>query len=536
MNKINKNQSFVSVALISTIGLFLTRIISVAYLIPFAAMVFNTNANYVNSYAYTMFQPFYELSLAGLPLAIARLISIYNVNGQYKTANEVLKIAQRLMLVLGLVLMVLFVLFAQPFGQFKAPDNPELAQATTLALYIMAPALVLIPILSGMRGYLQGFKTVIGVSISQVVERLAYVIILLSTLYITLNFFKIESGKAIAYAFIALPIATIITIFTLYPFYAKTRREHKILMETSLDQIGSDKKFISRQLILTALPFVISGLAATLYSQITLFTFEKIRIFAGATELLAKSEYTVINQWSDKLVSIPLTFSLAISVAIISFVTSAYESQDMRQTRKYVKKSYRMIFFTTLSAVLIMVTLSVPLITFFYNLDNVTTQFIAAVLRVDGFRGMAFALETISVSVLLAFGEKKKALIYSAIGPVVKLILNFPLVYFFGVYGDIFATMLGLLMIVYLSTRDILKLVDLKPYFIYNAIGKTIICSIPGFFLTLACNSLIMQFVPAVFEGRLLALIYLVLLGVINLAIIWLMSKKINFWHLVFRG
>lgn len=535
MKNQKKSESFVSVALISTVGLITTRIISVVYLIPFAAMTLGTPAAAVNAYAYTMFQPFYELSLAGLPLAIARLISMYNGNGKYHTSNKVLHIAQKILLGLGLSLSLLFILFAYPFSSLKAGNDPQFMYSIIYALIIIAPSLILIPMMSSIRGYLQGFKTVIGVSVSQVVERIAYVSILLIILYFSMYRWNIESGRSMTFAFIALPLASLITLISLLPFYFQTRRHHQELMKHTPDEdIPSDKKILS-QIIFTALPFVISGLASTLYSQITLFMYQGVRVFARVAPALAEFEFTIINQWSDKLVSIPLTFSLAISVAIISFVTSSYESGDLRQTQKHVKKAYRMIIFTTLTSVILMALFAVPLVTFFYQQELEQTLFIARVLRFDGFRGMSFALETIVISLLLALGQKRKALIYSCIGPLLKLLLNIPLVLLLGIYGDIMATMLGLLLIVCLCTKDILRITKLRLQFIYMAFIKTIICTMPSILCIFLTNSLIWTIYPHIFSSRLLSLIYLAIVGLVNLAIIGGIAHKINFLRTVFR-
>lgn len=534
MGKTLKKETFVSVAMISTVGLIITRVISVIYLMPFAAITFGNAASYVHSDVYTLFQPFYELSLAGIPFAIARLISMYNIKGQYKTSDAILKISQRILLFLGIVLMLLFVLMAKPFGALRGGENLIFSENVTTALYILSPSLILLPLMSGMRGYLQGFKTAIGVSVSQVVERLIYVVVLLVVLYMGINFFHIEIGRAMAYAFIALPVATIGTIIVIFPFYQKLRKEHHSLMLIENNEIIPSREKLYKQIVFTAIPFVITGVAATLYSTITLFTFQTTRIWMGAVPDMAKFEFTIINTWTDKLVSIPLTFSLAISVAVISFVTSAYESGDLNQTIRYIQKSYRMIIFTTFASVLIMIGLAVPLLSFFYSLKGDTMNFVSSVLWIDGFRGVSFALETIAIALLLALGKKRKALIYSCIGPLVKLVINIPFVFLFGIYGDIVATMIGLLVVVVLATRDILSVVEINSHFIFSVLFKTIACSLPAIAFSIVCNQLVWWYNPHIFESALQSFFYLFVVGLINVCIIFLLSKKSGLFSQVF--
>lgn len=528
-----KKETFVSAALISTVGLILTRIISVIYTIPFTSMM-NENALIINNYAYTMFNQFYELSLAGLPLAVSRLIAMYNAKEEYHTSNKILRYAQIIMLSLGAILGISFFLFAKPFAIYQLRDgNINLANDLVNTMRIIAPSLFLLPFMSGMRGYLQGFKTVVGTSISQVVERLVFVIVLLAGLYFGIYYFHLDAVIAISYAYIALPIASLAAIFVLLPFYKNIRKEHQALMKSENGTMGYDKKYLLQQIITTALPFVIAGLASTMYASITTLTYEKIRLFAHADPILAQLEYNTVIYYTNKLVSIPLTFSLAMSTSIISFITSAFEGKNHREVKNYVNRSYRIIIFSTLGSVILMALLGKPLLVFFYG-DKGYLDFMAGVLTLDGFRGMCFALETITISIMQSIGKKNRAVLYTSLGPVVKLLLSFPLVYFFGIYGEILSIILGLFFVITLATRKIIEITGIRVQTIFNALIKTIICMLPTIVFVILTNTLVDNFYPTIYESRILSILYLGITGLIGFGMFLYVAEITGFLQVVF--
>jgi len=533
-NNKNKKVSFVNAALITTVSLIITRIISVVYMIPFTAMV-KDDAMTINNYASPIFGQFYELSLAGMPLAIARLVAMYNARSEYKTANRILKYAQRFMIISGVVLGAAFFFLSGFIAKIELGDGKQHMYADLVRMMrIISPALIILPFMSGMRGYLQGFRSVTGPALSQVVERLVFVVVMLGCLFLGLDYFDVPATQMIGYASIAQPLASISAVFVLIPFYRSVRKEHYELMATEKGTKTYPKAFLIRQIILTAIPFVIAGFASTSYMSITALTYTNIREWAGAAIKVAQMEYDVIAYYTNKLVSIPLTFSLAMAAAIISYVTLSFESGDLSGVRNYVRKSYRMIIFTTFGAVILLALLAKPLLTFFYGYDMAINGFMERVLVFDGFRGVFFALETIAISLLQALGKKNRAVLYTVIGPIVKLILTLPLVYYFGIYGEILSVIIGLAVVIFLATKVVLEIAQLKGKFISMAFVKTLVCILPGALFLLIINFMTNTFKPGLLESRLTAFGYLAIMGSISMMLCLITADRLGFLRTIF--
>ena len=81
MSKVQKN--FLNGALILTVSNILVKIIGAIYKIPLANQITEVGMNYYND-AYQIYSLLYVLSTAGVPVAIAKMVSEANVAKRYE--------------------------------------------------------------------------------------------------------------------------------------------------------------------------------------------------------------------------------------------------------------------------------------------------------------------------------------------------------------------------------------------------------------------------------------------------------------------
>lgn len=98
-----KKDSFINGALIATIGIVLTKFLGVVYVIPFYAIIGESNIA-LYGYAYTIYNLFLALSTVGIPPAMSKLISEYNTLGFYNTKERAYKLGKTLLIGLGIFL------------------------------------------------------------------------------------------------------------------------------------------------------------------------------------------------------------------------------------------------------------------------------------------------------------------------------------------------------------------------------------------------------------------------------------------------
>ena len=112
--------------------------------------------------SYPIYQFFLILATAGLPVAISKMVSENVVIGDYRSASDILKLSIKLMLGIGFAGFVIFFFFAQNFSEFI--NMPKAA----FAMKLLAPALIVVPVMAAFRGFYQGRQNMRPTALSQV--------------------------------------------------------------------------------------------------------------------------------------------------------------------------------------------------------------------------------------------------------------------------------------------------------------------------------------------------------------------------------
>ena len=81
MKKTLKKSSFVEGTVIATLAIVFTKILGMLYVIPFYHML-DGKGTALYGYAYSIYIVFLDISSAGLPIAISKIISEYNALGK----------------------------------------------------------------------------------------------------------------------------------------------------------------------------------------------------------------------------------------------------------------------------------------------------------------------------------------------------------------------------------------------------------------------------------------------------------------------
>lgn len=452
-------KSFINAAAISMAGLFLVRFLSIIYA-PLISMIIggdSTPAGALNAATNAIFNPFYELSLAGLPMAVAKLISTYNARDDFDNSWRVYSLTSKVMMLLGVTVFAALFIFAEPLAAMALSSNQDggvdISYAVA-AVRLMSVSLLFIPLLSGLRGYLQGFKELLGVSVSQVIEQLVRIVVIL---VIAFGVTALMSGtvghdtattNGIMYSFIGIAISVVAGMVAIYPFYRKLRKGHRrsrtLQRRAGKLEVRSNGELL-REVLSIAIPFTLANLAAQGYTMITTYTFNSSMIAAGYSVDAAQSFYQMYTFWTEKLVTIPLTFAMAFSMVLITFISSSLEQGKLKEVNRYILKCLQTVAFLTIAATIGINLLAGPMYMMFYGFGDSAA---IPILVANSLRGLMFAFEVIIISILQGINRKWHALVLSVGGPLIKLALNHLLISLFGVYGDILATSIGLAFVV----------------------------------------------------------------------------------------
>lgn len=466
-----KKNSFINGALIATIGIVATKFLGIIYVIPFYAIIGEENIA-LYGYAYTIYNLFLSLSTVGIPPAMSKLISEYNTLEYYNTKERAYKLGKRLLIILGIILFILMFLGAPVIANQIMGDNTggNSKESITFVIRIISTAILVVPYLSVTKGYLQGHKFITPPSVSQVIEQVVRISVILIGSYLCMRVFKVGVVNAIGVAVFGATIGALVALFYLLIKMKKHKKELVITNEKKKEEEKITNKAIVKKLLIYSIPFISFGLALSVYDYIDMTTIINTLTKIGFKTKDAESIIGVINTTGNKLNSVVLAISTGLMTSLVPNITSSFVKGDKKDVKKKVEQSFLMLLYVTMPMAIGLSILAGPVFTAFYGASTWGPRVFCVTIFVALFRCMF----TTSVSITQSLNKFKNVFISIIIGILVKLILQIPFIYLFnniGLYpfwGATFATFLGLTTSVISNLIVINKTVklDFKSFFL----------------------------------------------------------------------
>ncbi|WNV78796.1 polysaccharide biosynthesis protein [Bacillus atrophaeus] len=427
-----------------TLGTYISRILGMIYLIPFGAMVGATGGA-LFQYGYNQYTIFLNIATMGFPAAVSRFVSKYNSKGDYETSRKMLKAGMSVMLVTGMIAFFILYLSAPFFAKISlggADNNGLTVDHVVYVIRMVSLALLVVPIMSLVRGFFQGHQMMGPTAVSQVVEQLARIIFLLSATYIVLK--VIDGGLVIAvgYATFAALIGAFGGLIVLYYYWNKRKGDLLAMQPNTGPTADLSYKKMFLELFSYAAPYVFVGLAIPLYSYIDTNTFNKAMIEAGYKDI-SQDMLAIVTLYVPKLVMIPVSLATAFGLTLIPTITESFTNRNFKLLNQQINQTMQIILFLVVPAVIGMSFLSDPAYTFFYGSESLHPEIGQDILFWYAPVAILFSLFTVNAAILQGINKQKFAVVSLVLGVIVKVLLNVPLIKLFQGNGAILATALG---------------------------------------------------------------------------------------------
>ena len=196
-----RKNSFIEGTIVATMGILIVKFIGLIYVIPFNAIIGETGGA-LYGYGYNIYQLFLSISSAGFPFAISKITSEYNALGYNKAIRDTYKISLRIISIISLVAFVILFVFAPSIGRLILGNSVanNAWEDVVFVIRCVSFAILVIPFLSVTRGFLQGHKYITPYSISQIIEQVVRVIIIILGSLVALKVFNLEVKYAVGIA------------------------------------------------------------------------------------------------------------------------------------------------------------------------------------------------------------------------------------------------------------------------------------------------------------------------------------------------
>lgn len=431
-----------------TIGSILSRVIGLIYVFPFAHLV-GQEGQALYSYAYTPYVIFIDLATLGIPLGIAKFISIYNAQGNYLTSYKTFKSTLLMMLGIGLTMCLALFLLAKPIayqilgGQEAIHNN--ITQVIAV-IRIIALALIVVPIIAVMRGFFQGFKKPNISVLSQLLEQLTRVLFIIISSFLLIKVFHKPYYYAVYFAVASALVAAVVAYFVLRINLGKYQPKleemiKKGYLNKQLDNIKEKStSAIYQELFKYALPISFFGLISSLYLFIDTLTFNKAYLLRGEgnSEIIYGTYAFEIN----KLIMIPVTVGIGLGVSLIVYISEAYTLRYYKIINRQINKALQTCFFIIMPFIMLMMIFNKGVYSFFYDYRNV---YGSKILLSYAPVVILLCFNHITSSILQGINKERYLVISMLAGICFKYLYNEPLIIKLGYNGAILSTVIGLL-------------------------------------------------------------------------------------------
>ncbi|MDL2030113.1 lipid II flippase MurJ [Bacillus subtilis] len=427
-----------------TLGTYISRILGMVYLIPFSIMVGATGGA-LFQYGYNQYTLFLNIATMGFPAAVSKFVSKYNSKGDYETSRKMLKAGMSVMLVTGMIAFFILYLSAPMFAEISlgGKDNNGLTiDHVVYVIRMVSLALLVVPIMSLVRGFFQGHQMMGPTAVSQVAEQIVRIIFLLSATFLILKVFNGGLVIAVGYATFAALIGAFGGLVVLYIYWNKRKGSLLAMMPNTGPTANLSYKKMFFELFSYAAPYVFVGLAIPLYNYIDTNTFNKAMIEAGH-QAISQDMLAILTLYVQKLVMIPVSLATAFGLTLIPTITESFTSGNYKLLNQQINQTMQTILFLIIPAVVGISLLSGPTYTFFYGSESLHPELGANILLWYSPVAILFSLFTVNAAILQGINKQKFAVVSLVIGVVIKLVLNVPLIKLMQADGAILATALG---------------------------------------------------------------------------------------------
>ncbi|MEI6579596.1 MAG: polysaccharide biosynthesis protein [Eubacteriales bacterium] len=496
----HKKQSVLSGALVLSVGVVAVTIIGLFYKMSLTALIGGVGRGYFSS-AYELYTPIYAISMAGLPIAVSRLVSENIVLNRFNDARMYFKISLRIFVFIGIVGTIVLFLLAYPYTHFAAdPRNLP-------AVIAISPSLFFCCIMSAYRGYYEGLRNMKPTAVSQIYEAIAKLVIGLSISYaiMTAGLAQYNAGDKVfgnkvtsiddAYSIIyplcaagaVLGVTVGTVIGTLYLIILYRRKGDGI---TRLDLANSppslSNKLLTKRLILTAIPMATGALVLNITNLIDTVTIQARlayaisanpgfikNMYAGAISAanvvdkdIAKYLWGIYGSSLDFKSLMPMII-VSLGVSALPALSAAWATHDMVSAKATIETVLRVTMLVALPAGIGIAILATPILTLIYGrgLSANIIPIAAPLVAIFGYATALMSVSTPITNMLQAIGRSDIPLKSLIIGATVKIICNFVLVGTprYNIKGAPFGSICCYIIIVGINLFYLLKLSKVRP-------------------------------------------------------------------------
>ena len=525
-------QSLLMGALTSSFGIFVSKLLGLLYYSPLSSIAGEANMAFY-SFTYTYYDLLLQVSQAGIPFAIASLVAKYIAKDDYKTVLLVKKAGTSIIMGLTVAVALFFVLFAEPLARQTLGIYAPVEDIRNLKalFHILTVAVIIVPLLSSIRGYIQGLKRLDIYASSQVLEQFVRVFCILAVGYVAVMIMHFSSIYAIFIAVAAASLGALVAyIFTV----AMGREDEKHVEELAKAQgydSGIVQKEIVKEILALGIPYLIISFLGSAGPLVNTSFFLKYITQVKGVETYeeAKLAFGILQANIAKIANIPSVIAIGFGSGMVPYLSESLEKKDLEKISQQINQILDTSMFILIPMIMVFLFFARDIYFIMYgnsNLDLGTKLF--AVSNIQIFLG---TVAPIFSAIMMSLKLRKEAIIALIFSFIIKFITFFPLVKYFDAYGMIYSSGIYYLVQIIMYYYYLHKHFKLNIGSSIRTLGKIILASLVMAVPAYALHA----FVPFDALNRLSDISLMGVLGILMLAIYYFISIKLHLPQQIFE-
>lgn len=414
-----------SITMLAAVAL-IGKLIGAVYRIPLTNILGGEGIG-IYQLAFPIYALLLVLSGSSIPTCMARLIAECESVSDKENRNNIFLSALFIMTVAGLIGALILAGLAVPISHIQGA--PQLKYG----YFILAPSVFFIAISGALRGWYQGKSDMRPYSYMQLVEQLSKLIMGIGLAWWLSRYGMIY---AVMGAFAAVTLSEAVSTLAMVAMYLKDADRPRKASKIDTKSL----KLVAK----TALPIVFNGLVIPVVTFIESIIIVRLITLSGRADTLAVADYGMMTGVVNTLINMPVVLAIALSVAVVPTVARYRAARDINAVKTKSDMGVRLAMLIGIPCFIVMSIMPSKIISTLYPSINADSASVAVtLLALGGVQVLLLSVQQIYASVLQGLGQQTRVMRVTAIGGVLKLILDVALVPFIGITGAVVSAIIS---------------------------------------------------------------------------------------------
>ena len=429
MKKEIKKNTFAESTFISYFAIVASKVLGILYNIPFYALI-GTAGGFIYSIAYQIYALFLDISTSGIPTAISIVIGHYNSLEKYKTKEKAYEIGTKAVLLISSISFLIMLIGADSIAKFYLSSMKEGAtiRDVATAIRVVSLCILIVPLLSIRRGYLQGHKFFQISSNSQVIEQFVRIIVALAGSYAVIRIIRWNVKYGV---YIALLGAFIGGVAAFVYVDRNIRNNQNAFPKGNEDEEVDSTKEIALKILSYCVTITMVSIVSSIYNIIdTKLMLEGLRN-VGYSDIDNQHISSLISSWVPKMTEVMGALAMAMTSSIAPHIADSFAKGDMKDVQAKINKAISILCMITIPMMIGMFVFSEPYFRVFYGFD----KYGPSLFRINVIFNMIVCFTMVLSMALQSLGQGKKVVFITILCIIINMACDLPFIYLLNYLG-----------------------------------------------------------------------------------------------------